>query len=178
MAHPQHAIPMVLPDGEIRPIVRAPVIERLSWALYDFAHTIFSMNVTTLYFTVWLVSDLGVSNTMDAAANAAASALVVVSIPFFGALSDVRRRHKPWVIGFTIVSCVVCAVMGILGQTMLPLRGTGVDQPATLPAGWHAGGWPLFWVLAAFVVANYAYQAAMPFYNAMLPELVPVEEQG
>jgi UMF1 family MFS transporter len=33
-------------------------------------------------------------------------------------------------------------------------------------------------VMAAFVIANFAYQAAQPFYNAMLPELVPVEEQG
>ena len=98
MAHPQHAIPVVLSDGEIRPVERAPAIERMSWALYDFANTIFSMNVATLYFAVWLVSDLGVSNTMDAVANGVASMLVVVSIPFLGALSDSRRRRKAWVI--------------------------------------------------------------------------------
>jgi UMF1 family MFS transporter len=68
--------------------------------------------------------------------------------------------------------------MGVLGQTLLPLTGTSVDTPATLPDGWHASGFPLFCVLAAFVVANFAYQAAQPFYNAMLPELVPPEEQG
>jgi dihydroxyacetone kinase len=61
MAHPQHAIPMVLPNSEVRARVRAPLIERASWSLYDFSNTIFSMNVATLYFTVWLVSDLGVS---------------------------------------------------------------------------------------------------------------------
>ena len=33
-------------------------------------------------------------------------------------------------------------------------------------------------MLACYVVANFAYQAAQPFYNAMLPELVPVEHQG
>ena len=68
--------------------------------------------------------------------------------------------------------------MGVLGQTLLPLTGESIDTPAVLPAGWHAGGAPLFWVLAAYVLANFAYQAAQPFYNAMLPELVPVEEQG
>jgi MFS transporter, UMF1 family len=178
MAHPEHAIPLVLPGGEIRATVRAPLLERLSWALYDFSNTIFSMNVATLYFTVWLVSDLGVSNTLDAAANAAASALVVVAIPFLGALSDVRRRRKRWVIGFTVLSCVACALMGVLGQTLLPLTGASVDTPASLPAGWHASGPGLFWLLGAFVLANFAYQAAQPFYNAMLPELVPIEEQG
>lgn len=178
MAHPEHAVPIVLSDGEIRPIVHAPAIERFSWALYDFSNTIFSMNIATLYFTVWLVSDLGVSNTLDAAASAAASAMVVVAIPFLGALSDVRRRRKPWVVGFTVVSCAACAVMGILGQTLLPLRGEAVDRPVERAATWHASGAPLFWVLAAFVLANFAYQAAQPFYNAMLPELAPPEEQG
>ncbi len=178
MAHPQHAIPIVLSDGEVRPVVRAPLLERMSWALYDFSNTIFSMNVATLYFTVWLVSDLGVSNTMEAVASAIASALVVVSIPFLGAISDVRRRRKPWVVGFTILSCIACAMIGVFGQDMLPLTGEAVIAPASVPAGWHASGPALFWVLAAFVLANFAYQAAQPFYNAMLPELVPVEERG
>src|SRR6478672_5922086 len=31
--------------------LRAPWRERASWALYDFANTIFSMNVATLYFS-------------------------------------------------------------------------------------------------------------------------------
>jgi UMF1 family MFS transporter len=131
-----------------------------------------------LYFAVWLVNDLGVSNTLDAVANAAASLLVVLSIPVLGALSDARRRRKPWVIGFTVLSCVALALVGYLGQTLLPLTGEAVDTPAVLPPGWHASGLPLFGVLAAFVVAMFAYQAAQPFYNAMLPELVPPSEQG
>jgi len=178
MAHPEQAIPTVLSDDEVRLAARAPALERFSWALYDFANTIFSMNIATLYFAVWLVSDLGVSNTLDAAASAVASAMVVIAIPFLGALSDVRRRRKPWVVGFTVVSCASCALMGVLGQRLLPLHGEAVDTPAQLSAGWHASGAPLFWVLAVFVVANFAYQAAQPFYNAMLPELAPPEEQG
>ncbi|MDB4877326.1 MAG: hypothetical protein JWM41_3772 [Gemmatimonadetes bacterium] len=178
MAHPQHAPPLVLPDGEVRPIERAPLMERVSWALYDFSNTIFSMNVATLYFTVWMVSDLGVSNTAVAVAGDIASLLVVLSIPFLGALSDVRRRRKPWVVGFTVASCIACALMGVLGQRLLPLTGESVDVPASLPANWHATGAPLLWVLAAYAFANFAYQAAQPFYNAMMPELVPVEERG
>jgi UMF1 family MFS transporter len=156
----------------------APAIERLSWAIYDFANTLFSMNVVTLYFAVWLVSDLGASNTMDALAGGIASLLVVVSIPFLGALSDVRRRRKSWVVGFTILSCAACAMIGVLGQRLLPRTGEAVFDPQAMPVGWHAGGWPLFWVLAAFTVANFAYQSAQPFYNAMMAELVPVEQRG
>ena len=178
MAHPQHAVPVILPDGEIRAVERAPARERWSWALYDFANTIFSMNVASLYFAVWLIQDLGVSNTKNAVANSIASALVFLSVPFLGALSDARRRRKPWVVGFTLISCGALAMIGVLGQKLLPLTGAAVDVPAVLPAGWHASGMPLFWVLAAFVVAMFTYQAAMPFYNAMLPELVPIHEQG
>ena len=158
--------------------VRAPWHERASWALYDFANTIFSMNVATLYFAVWLIADLGASNTAYAIGNGVSSLLVVISVPVLGALSDERGRRKPWVVGFTILSCAACAAIGILGQHSLPVTGEAVTGGTTLPASWLASLGTLTWVLVAFVVANYAYQAALPFYNAMLPELVPPSEQG
>lgn len=178
MAHPQHAVPVLEAGGEIRPVVRAPAVERWSWALYDFSNTIFSMNVATLYFSVWVVSDLGSTDLVYAMANAVASMLMVVAIPVLGAISDARRRRKPWVVGFTIASCLACGAIGILGQATLPLVGEGVAHPVSMPPGWHVSTAALVPVLAAFVIANFAYQAAQPFYNAMLPELVPVEEQG
>jgi UMF1 family MFS transporter len=178
VAHPQHAVPALEAGGEIRPVVRAPAVERWSWALYDFSNTIFSMNVATLYFSVWVVSDLGSTDLVYAMANAVASMLMVVAIPVLGAISDARRRRKPWVVGFTIASCLACAAIGILGQATLPLVGEGVAHPVSMPPGWHVSTAALVPVLAAFVIANFAYQAAQPFYNAMLPELVPVEEQG
>ncbi len=169
---------MLSPDGEIRPITRAPGIERWSWALYDFSNTIFSMNVATLYFAVWLVTDIGASEVQYATANGIASVMVVAAIPLLGAISDVRRRRKPWVVGFTIVSCIACMLMGVFGVTTLPLVGTGIDTGAVRDATWQATTSALFPVLACYVVANFAYQAAQPFYNAMMPELVPVEERG
>jgi UMF1 family MFS transporter len=164
--------------GEARVIRRASVTERSSWALYDFANTIFSMNIATLYFGVWLVNDLGASSTVFAVASAIASVMVVVSIPVLGAISDARRRRKWWVVGFTLASCVACAAIGMVGYTTLPHVGQELIGAVTMPAGWHASAWDLGWVLLAFVVANYAYQSAQPFYNAMLPELVPSNEQG
>lgn len=136
------------------------------------------MNVATLYFSVWLISDLGASNTAYAIGNGISSMLVVLSVPVLGALSDARGRRKPWVVGFTLISCIACATIGILGQHSLPVMGEAVTGGATPDASWHATLGDLTWVLVAFIVANYAYQAAQPFYNAMLPELVPAEEQG
>ncbi len=157
---------------------RAPVRERASWALYDFANTIFSMNVATLYFSVWLIEDLQASNTVYAVGNIISSILVALSIPVLGAVSDARRRRKPWVVGFTIASCVACAAIGILGQVTLPVAGAQTIGGSSLPVGWHPTIGTFTWVLVAFIVANYTYQAAMPFYNAMLPDLVPPEERG
>ena len=158
--------------------MRAPRRERASWALYDFANTIFSMNVATLYFSVWLIKDLGASSTLYAIGNGVSSFLVVLSVPLLGALSDARRRRKPWVVGFTIASCIACAAIGILGQTTLPLLGAQTIGGTVATAAFHPTLGTFAWVLIAFVVANYTYQAAQPFYNAMMPDLVPREEQG
>src|SRR5207237_1628317 len=107
-----------------------------------------------------------------------ASPRVVLCIPVLGAISDARRRRKRWVVGFTVVACLACACIGILGQRSIPLFGEEVIGAPHAPAGWHAGIAELKWVLLAFIIANFAYQAAQPFYNAMLPELVPADEQG
>ena len=180
--HGDAATPAGLTPGAVppppAPRVRAPGRERWSWALYDFANTIWSMNVATLYFSVWLISDLGASNTSYAIANGASSLLVALSIPVLGAISDARGRRKPWIVGFTLAACAATALMGLVGQTMLPLYGDAVIGGVARPEAYHAGGAALAWLVVAFIVANYAYQAAQPFYNAMLPELVPPEELG
>src|SRR3954471_9834449 len=118
--------------GDLNPPV-APVRERFSWALYDFANTVFSMNVATLYFSAWLVGDLGHSNTLYATVNGIASALVVVSIPLFGAISDVTQRRKPWVVGFTLTACIATVMIAVLAQSGLPLIGEGVQGARTAP---------------------------------------------
>lgn len=153
----------------------APIRERISWALYDFANTIFSMNIATLYFAAWLVSDLHRSNTLFATVNGIASALVVMSIPLFGAYSDSTQRRKPWVVGFTLLACAATLAMAALGENALPLIGQAVTGPAQSMA---IRPLALFAVLAAFVTASYAYQGALPFYNAMLSELAPPEHRG
>jgi MFS transporter, UMF1 family len=172
---PAHG-PDIAAGGDLNPPL-APLRERLSWALYDFANTVFSMNIATLYFSAWLVKDLGHSNTLYATVNGIASALVVVSIPLFGAISDATQRRKPWVVGFTLVACVFTILIAILGQIGLPLIGEGVTAVTQLPTLMPTGV-ALFAVLAAFTIANYAYQGAQPFYNAMLPELAPVDHRG
>jgi UMF1 family MFS transporter len=139
---------------------RAPIVERASWALYDFANTIFSMNIATLYFAVWIVTERGASATMFSIATSASSAVVLFAAPYLGARSDLSRRRKPWVVGLTL-ACVAATAC------LAPLAGASL-APAT----------SLVLLLATFAVADVAYQLALPFYNAMMPELVPESEHG
>jgi UMF1 family MFS transporter len=167
------------PNGSVAPIVssEAPARERWSWALYEFANTIFSMNIATLYFSVWLVSDLRGSNTDVAIGNGISSILVMLSIPVLGAVSDVTRRRKPWVMGFTVVAVAATISIGAIGQKLMPLVGDSVLNPAAVTK-YVVSGRSLFLIIAAFVVANFAYQSALPFYNAMMPELAPRPRWG
>ncbi len=148
------------PDGRLRVLAPAPAIERWSWALYDFANTIFSMNVVTLYFAVWLVTERGASNTAYSLATSLSSAVVLLLAPWIGAVSDASRRRKPWVVGLTLV----CA-----GATLAlsPLSRAALSDKLGL-----------LLLLAAFAVANTAYQLALPPYNAMLAELSPEGGRG
>ena len=175
MTHPQHGQPVVTPSGDVI-ATRASARERWSWALYDFSNTIFSMNIATLFFAVWLIDDVGATNTMAALASSMSSVLVVLSIPIFGAISDATQRRKPWVVGFTLLAVGMTALLGIIGQTMIPLIGEAVSNPTV--TSYTLAGLPAIAILAAFVLANWAYQGAMPFYNAMMFELVPPNELG
>jgi UMF1 family MFS transporter len=158
--------------------VQAPTRERISWALYDFANTVFSMNMATLFFSAWIVADLHRSNTLLATVNGIASGMIVLSIPLFGAISDGTQRRKPWVVGFTLAACVATAVVAVIGQQWLPLAGEGVVGSNLVGPLARSMTLPLFGVLFAFTIANYTYQAAQPFYNAMMPDLAPPAERG
>lgn len=147
-------------DGEILVTAPAPRAEIASWVLYDFANTIFSMNIVTLYFAVWIVTERGASNTAYSVATSLSSLLVLLGAPAIGALSDASRRRKSWVVGLTLVS--VAATVGLAPLARVPL------SPAASALA----------LLALFVFANTAYQLAIPPYNAMLPELVPASQLG
>ena len=139
---------------------KAPLLERISWALYDFANTIFSMNIVTLYFAVWIVTERGSSNTALSIAISLSSVVVLLAAPWVGAVSDASGRRKPWVVGFTLVC--VAATAALAGVATAPL-------PSRLSCAV---------LLAVFAIANTAYQLALPPYNAMLPELVPPSDRG
>ena len=116
-----------------------------SWAFYDFANTIFSMNVISLYFALWVTVDHGGQDILYSAALSGSMLAVALSVPVFGAISDQTGRRRVPLVLLTLLS-----VSGtcLIGQT---------DQ--LLPG------------ILFFMIANYCYQSAMVFYNGMLPSV-------
>ena len=123
-----------------------------SWAFYDFANTIFSMNVISLYFALWVTVDHGGQDILYSIALSSSMFAVAISAPIFGTISDqTGRRCFPLTL-LTIVSVLATA---FIGQT---------DQ--------------LWMGLFLFVIANYCYQSALVFYNGMLPSVARQSNVG
>jgi UMF1 family MFS transporter len=134
--------------------------EVFSWALYDFANTIYTMNVVSLYFSLWITVDNGREDILVSAANSVSMALVALSMPLLGAISDQIRRRMPFLIGLTGCCILFTALIGLVGQS-----GLAADVKV-----WAA--------VIFFVVANYAYQGGLVFYNALLPQVSTPRTMG
>ncbi|HEY8167999.1 MAG TPA: MFS transporter [Candidatus Limnocylindrales bacterium] len=129
--------------GRLTPSGRARV--PVAWSLYDFANTIFSYAVVSTAMGIWLTEpdQLGEAN-----GQALFSAAVIVSVglnalvsPVLGAMSDRGGRRLPFLLFFTVLVIVPSSIIGF--------------TPAVVGA-------------ILFTIANFAYQAALIFYDATL----------
>ena len=129
--------------GGLTPSGRA--IVPASWALYDFANTIFSFAVVSTAMGLWVVNadrfgprDGNLLFSLAVAVSVGLNALVS---PILGALSDRGGRRLPFLLFFTVLCIVPTAFIG----------------PSAAVLG-----------LVLFVIANFAYQAALIYYDATL----------
>ncbi len=116
-----------------------------SWALYDFANTIFSFAIVSGAIGLYLVKDAQFG---ERDGNALLSIAVVVSVglnalvsPILGAISDRGGRRIPFLLFFT----AVCIGATFFIANVPPIVG-----------------------LVLFIVANFAYQAALIYYDSTL----------
>ena len=123
-----------------------------SWAFYDFANTIFSMNVISLYFALWVTVDHGGEDILYSIALSGSMLAVAISAPVFGTISDQTGRRRFPLILLTIISVFATALIGQASQ--------------------------LWMGLLLFVIANYCYQSALVFYNGMLPSVARQSNVG
>jgi UMF1 family MFS transporter len=125
---------------------RESVVRRdvLGWSLYDFANTIYSMNIVSLYLKRYIVQDLGFDDRYFDIPFSVSMLCAAVLLPALGALSDHSTKKKIFVFLFTLTCCMAVGLMAYV-------------PPA------------LIWItIVLFVVANFSYEAGQPFYNALL----------
>ncbi len=128
-------------------------VEGLAWALYDFANTIFSFAIVSFAMGPWAVRFLGEGPgtllfTIAASASVALNAIVS---PVLGAQSDRTGGRKRYLLVFTLACVVPTAFIGFVDI------GLG---------------------LLLFAIANFSFQAALIYYDALLPDVARPEMRG
>jgi UMF1 family MFS transporter len=116
----------------------------IGWSLYDFANTIYSMNIVSLYLKRYIVEDLGYGDHYFDVPFAASMFLAALLLPALGAISDHSAKKKTFLFLFTLTCCASVGLMALVP------------------------GWAILGLVLLFIIANFSYEAAMPFYNALL----------
>jgi UMF1 family MFS transporter len=126
-----------------------------SWAMYDFANTIFTFAIVSGAIGLYLVNDRQFGerdgNFLLSIAVVASVGLNAIVSPILGAISDRAGRRLPFLFVFT----AVCIGATFFIADVAPIVG-----------------------LLLFVVANFAYQAALIYYDATLKTVSLPESRG
>ena len=123
------------------------------WAIYDFANTIFSMNIVTMYFAQWLVVENKMEDIYYSVSYAVSMLLVALTMPALGAISDAKGKKLPYLAILTLGCILATFVLGVACNTVSPVA-TRVSL-----------------ALILFALANYCYEGGLVFYNALLPQV-------
>ncbi len=117
----------------------------LLWLSYDFANSLFTAAVgTSLYFSQWIVLDKGFDDIWYGAIFSAATILLLVTAPFWGAWSDRTGQRMPFIrvlssamiiagLGLSFVAVLVALLLAPLAFPRVPRwvrgRAVGGDLP-------------------------------------------------
>ena len=75
---------------------KKPLLSVVGWVLYDLANTIFSLNIVSLYFSLWVVNVMGAGDADYGFANSISMAVIFFASPLLGALTDQAPRRMPF----------------------------------------------------------------------------------
>jgi len=128
------------------------VAEISAWSLYDFANTVYSLNILSYHLPLWLTSDQKMPEWQFALVMGVVSCVAAFAMPFLGRLSD--RLGVP---GFLLV-----------GVTVLSAGFTALIAAADT----------LALALVFFCLSNIFYQCAQVLYNAQITRLGGKSELG
>ncbi len=116
----------------------------ISWSMYDFANTIFSMNIISLYLKRYIIEDLGKDDRYFDIPYALSMLIAALLLPALGAISDHSTKKKFFLFLFTITCCISVGLMAFVPSSMFIL------------------------LIVLFIISNFTYEAGQPFYNSLL----------
>lgn len=130
------------------------------WLSFDFANTVFSMNIVTMFFSLWILDDLGRPDWQYSVAFSSSMILVALFMPYYGQYSDIKQNKKKLLIRFTLMSVFFTALLGPVALLV---------QDAELK---------VIMALIVFGLANFFYEGGIAFYNALLRSVTSRENIG
>jgi len=129
-----------------------------SWCLYDFANSPFTTLVVTFvystYFTKAIAENEIIGTALWSKGVTISAILVAILSPLMGAMAD-KAGYRKWFL--LLMTCIAIFSSAFLYK-FLP----GQIMQA------------LFW----FIIANFAFEMGMVFYNAFLPGIAPPDKIG
>ncbi|MBU1043774.1 MAG: MFS transporter [Candidatus Omnitrophica bacterium] len=114
----------------------------ISWAMYDTANQFFVLNIISLYFVRWLILEKHTPEIFYSIAFGVSTFFIALLAPIFGTVADVRGKHKPFLIFFTLLCILFTILLGFTND--------------------------VFCALVFFGIANIGCQEATIFYNALM----------
>lgn len=136
-----------------------------AWAMYDFANTIFSSNIITVFFPFYMSEKLGDSEQMNQIAStfityseALASIFLVIFSPLFGVMIDRTGKKKAYLVPFTLIAIFGTLLMGVFAMWQTDTQWFGLELS-------------IIAVLVAFVIAKFFYNSSLVFYDSMISDL-------
>jgi UMF1 family MFS transporter len=137
----------------------------LAWALFDSANTIFSSNITTIFFPFYLQEAIGSNEQMNQIAstfisytNAIASFFLVLLSPLFGVWIDRTGKKKAYLVPFALISIISTFLMGIAATWQTDSELFGLPLSIVL-------------VLLLYMLAKFFYNSSLVFYDPMISDL-------
>ena len=120
--------------------------------MYDMANQFFALNIVSLYFVRWITLEKGAPEIFYAIAFGLSTLLIALLAPILGTIADIRRRHRHFLIFFTMLSVVFTMFLAFTED--------------------------IFLALLFFGIANIGCQTAVIFYNTLMLTISPDHRTG
>ncbi len=127
----------------------------VSWAMFDFANTAFSVIIVTVIFSKYFTNVVAGGQKWIWGLSVSISMIVAALLsPVLGAIADLSRNRKRFLLLFTLISVICTALLYFVYKGDILLGAV------------------------LFILANIGFESGLVFYDAFLPNLTEKKNYG